>query len=118
MRLKNAVWLNADKTKAVPAGHEEAAFLLAGAGATITKETAQNYKLSENGAEGQKATKGVVEPFAHGVTDATPDGVNTSPDAPQAKGIAFQAAQAKAGNAPVQDEPPTKETAKHPVKRG
>lgn len=118
MKLKNAVWLTADRKKAVPAGHEDAAFLLAGPGATVTKDQAKQYGLTENGAEGQKATKGVAEPFKHGVTPSTPDGVNTAEDAPQAKGIAFQMAEEKAkaragsepASAPVKDEAPTKST--------
>jgi hypothetical protein len=84
MRTKNAVYLNADRTKAVPAGHEDAAHLLVGVNGEVSEADAKKYGITENGAEGQKKTEPLKQ-FAHMVTDATPDGVNTSPDSPQAK---------------------------------
>lgn len=91
MKIKNAVYLTADKSRAVPAGHEEASFLLVGPNGSVTAEQAKRYKLTEDGAEGQgKVESNVIEPFKHGVTKSTPDGVNMSPDSPQAQGLAVK----------------------------
>lgn len=85
MKLKNPVWLNSDRTKAVPAEHEDAAFLLAGRGAEVSDADVKKYSLTELGAQGQKSTEATVpQQYQHMVTDATPDGVNTAPDSPQA----------------------------------
>jgi hypothetical protein len=88
MKLKNTVWVNADRSKAVPAGHEDAAFLLAGAGSIVTDEVAKKYGLTEHGAKDQGKEKTAVL-FPAGVTKSTPDGVNTAPDSPQAQGLRF-----------------------------
>lgn len=57
MKVKNAVWLTADKTKAVPASHPEAAFLLAGKNGNVSAEDAKALGITEDGAPGQKAEK-------------------------------------------------------------
>lgn len=90
MKLKNPVWLTSDRKTAVPAGHADAAFLLAGAGAIVSPDISKQYGLSEFGAKDQGKEK--AEPlFPAGVTSSTPDGVNTSQDAPQAKGLVARA---------------------------
>src|SRR5690606_23609022 len=84
MKVKNAVWVTADRKTAVPAGHEDAAFLLVGANGELSDKVAKELHVTENGAQGQKDAKPSIN-ASHMVTDATPDGINTSPDSPQAK---------------------------------
>lgn len=57
MKVQNSVWLNADKTKALPAGHAEAAFLLAGKNGEVSKADAEKYGITEAGAPGEEGAK-------------------------------------------------------------
>lgn len=87
MKIKNPVYLTADKSKAVPDGHPEAAFLLVGRNGIVTEEQVKLYKLTENGAPGQKGeTAVVISPSM--VNPWCPDGVNTAPGTPAATGLA------------------------------
>ena len=47
------LWLNADRTKLVPEGDEECAFLFCGVGETVSKTDAEKYGLLKPKAEKQ-----------------------------------------------------------------
>lgn len=111
MKVANQVFLNADRTQAVPAGHPDAAFLLVGRGGTISDEQAKKYGITEQGAKDQGRDEAGSVIFKAGVTAATPDGVNTSPDSPQANGLT-----GRMGLEPASEEKPApKSTKPQPV---
>lgn len=49
IEAKERIWLDADRTEALPEGHEDAHVLLAGEGGMISKEDAEKYGIGEDG---------------------------------------------------------------------
>lgn len=115
IKVSSPVYLNAARDKAVPEGHEDAAFLLIGRNGTLSDALAEKYKVTADGAPGQGKVEALKPLSPHLVNAATPDGFNTAPGTPQtisrvvgtseSGGETFRTAVANAQRAGVAMEP-------------
>lgn len=92
LQVKNAVYLNEDKTQALPRGHADARSLLVGPNGSVTDEVAKRYNLTESGAPDQGEAAGVQVLLPSGVSEHSADGINTLPGSAPAMGVAETAA--------------------------
>ena len=124
IRVKNPVYLTADRLRAVASDDPSAAFLLAGANGSVSQADAEKNGITEEGGKGSKTVKldegleGIPPERRHLVNPNSRDGVNTDQNSPAATpaGEVVTAGDRSSGSVVIVDNREGAEEA--PAKRG